>query len=81
MERKNEIADSVLNKIQAAYDHAIQKHPLFDEGKGLYFGVSVLLEEVGEVAMSLNDGNRDHAVAELYQVIAVCLRLINKIER
>ena len=80
-EKRNEIAESTLKKIQEAYDHAIQKHPVFDEGKGLYYGVSVLAEEVGEVAQALNDGDRNHAVDEIYQVIAVCLRLINKIER
>ena len=80
-EKRNEIAESTLKKIQEAYDHAIQKHPVFDEGKGLYHGVSTLVEEVGEVAMALNDGDRNHAVDEIYQVIAVCLRLINKIER
>lgn len=80
-EKRNKIAESTLKKIQEAYDHAIQKHPVFDEGKGLYHGVSTLVEEVGEVAMALNDGDRNHAVDEIYQVIAVCLRLINKIER
>ena len=81
MERKNEIAESVLARIQAAYDHAIKKHPVFDDGKGIFYGVSVLIEEVGEVAQALNDGNRDHAVDEIFQVIAVCLRLITEIER
>lgn len=80
-EKRNKIAESTLKKIQEAYDHAIEKHPVFDEGKGLYHGVSTLVEEVGEVAMALNDGDRNHAVDEIYQVIAVCLRLINKIER
>lgn len=79
--KRNEIADSKLKKIQEAYDHAIEKHPVFDEGKGLYHGVSTLVEEVGEVAMALNDGNRDHAVDELYQVIAVCLRFVDYLDK
>ena len=79
-EKRNEIAESTLKKIQEAYDQAIQKHPVFDEGKGVFQGVSVLVEEVGEVAMALNDGNRDHAVAELYQVIAVCLRFVDYLD-
>lgn len=41
--KRNEIAESTLKKIQEAYDYAIQKHPVFDEGKGLYHGVSTLV--------------------------------------
>lgn len=66
-----------LTLLEKEYDHACKKHPVFDQGNGPFFSVSILTEEAGEVAKALNDGNTQHAMKELAQTAAVCLRFID----
>ena len=38
----------ILSLIKSEYERACNKFPEFEQGKGEFFGVSVLTEEVGE---------------------------------
>ena len=69
-----------LTMIQLEYQYACQKHNDVDRGEGAYSALSTLAEEVGEVAKALNDGDKDHAIKELAQVGAVCIRFIEMLE-
>lgn len=69
----------MMDFAELAYKHAVKKHPIFDEGEGLFKCASILFEEVGEVAQALNNGDHGHAAGELYHVIAVCFRLIEEL--
>jgi NTP pyrophosphatase (non-canonical NTP hydrolase) len=42
--------------------------------------LGILLEEVGEVAKGLNDGNKENLKEELIQVASVCVRWLEILE-
>lgn len=79
MDHDEKTAD-IITGIMAQYAHAVEKHPVFDAGRGIFHCVSILLEEAGEVAQAVNDGHLDHAVLELEQVAAVCIRFVEWIK-
>ena len=55
---------------------AIQKHP--DFAKTPYQAISIITEELGELAQAVNDGNKEQAKLELFHVIATCARLYHQ---
>ena len=68
------LSEQTTKKIAARVFHADQQHP---EGAN-YFA---LTSEVAEVYEALRVGDVDSTVYELYDVIAVCLRMIRDRER
>lgn len=55
---------------------AREKHPVFATSK--QEAVSILLEEVGEVARAVNEKDDEGLVSELFDVVTVCLRWLQK---
>jgi NTP pyrophosphatase (non-canonical NTP hydrolase) len=66
-------------QIHKALEHAETKHPKFC--LNIFQAVSILTEEVGEVAKAINDNQFENAIHELYQVIAVSIRFIKHMEK
>lgn len=62
--------------VQAAYVHACNKHPVFPDQP--HAALSILVEEVGEVAQALNEGDMAAALFEAAQVGAVIQRFIEE---
>lgn len=62
--------------VRAAYDYACDKHPVFPDQP--HAALSILVEEVGEVAKALNDGDMAAALFEAAQVGAVIQRFIEQ---
>lgn len=61
--------------IQAAYEHAVSKHPEFP--KDHLAQMCILMEEVGEMAQAINDGNpRGNLKHEILDVCAVAVRML-----
>lgn len=77
MSREHKIA---LALTELEYHHACKKHRTVDGGKGPHSAMSVLTEEVGEVAKALNEGDTQQAIKELGQVAAVSMRFIELLE-
>lgn len=67
-----DIQQEILESIKASLHHSREKHPVFANSKE--HAVSLLTEEVGEVAMAVNDNDKEATKKELLDVIAVCLR-------
>jgi hypothetical protein len=59
--------------VRVAIAEATEKHPKVN--------FAALIEEVGEVAKALQDGNREDYAYELTQVAAVCFRLLAESEK
>lgn len=59
-----------------AIKNAIYKHP--DFAKTPYQAISIITEELGELAQAVNDGNKEQAKLELFHVIATCARLYHQ---
>lgn len=60
-----------------AYIYAKGKHPHFADNAN--HAVSIMAEELGEVARAVNDGDMDHAKKEAAQLAAVCLRFLKEL--
>ena len=60
-------------KILIYLDDAIKRHPFF--AKDYNSALCIIMEEVGELAQSLNDGDINNARVELFHCIATLLRL------
>ena len=60
-----------------AVEHAVKKHPHFADN--LYHAVSLALEELGEMAKAVNDGDAKAVKAEALDTIAVLIRIIELI--
>ncbi|MGL4897342.1 MAG: MazG nucleotide pyrophosphohydrolase domain-containing protein [Cetobacterium sp.] len=68
----------LIDRIKSHYNNAVSKHPHFADS--LYHAMCILTEEVGEVAKEVNDRKYTHVKEELLDVIAVCIRIIKKLE-
>ena len=82
LRRRLTLEDSVEN-IRLAHYAAEEKHPQF--ATTLAGAVSILTEEVGEVAMAVNDHCAfgeplEEVREELYQVGAVVLRMLDNLD-
>jgi NTP pyrophosphatase (non-canonical NTP hydrolase) len=62
--------------VRGAISHAVTKHP--DFAKTPYQAISIITEELGELAQAVNDGNKEQAKLELFHVIATCARLYHQ---
>lgn len=67
--------DEIVSELEAA----VAKHPQFtNTSQGAEFqAISILTEEVGELAQAVNDGSITEARREAAQVGAVVIRLLN----
>ena len=61
--------------VRGSISNAVAKHP--DFAKTPYQAISIVTEELGELAQAVNDGNKEQAKLELFHVIATCARLYN----
>ncbi|MGL6021654.1 MAG: MazG nucleotide pyrophosphohydrolase domain-containing protein [Chitinophagaceae bacterium] len=68
----------IIRLIQLHYHNAVSKHPHFADS--LYHAMCILTEEVGEVAKAINDSNKHHIKEEILDTIAVCIRIIQKLD-
>lgn len=66
------------NRIIKATQHACEKHPFF--AKSPEHAVSLVTEELGEMAKAINDGNWQQAAAEALDTIAVLVRTLEMLE-
>jgi len=74
MSEMERLIDSDFNtKIWLYIVGAIEKHP--DFASNPYQAISIITEELGELAQAVNDGNNEQAKLELFHVIATCARL------
>lgn len=55
-------------------EHARTKHPIFTENA--FQGLSIVTEEVGELAQALNDDNLEKAKIECAQVVVSATRML-----
>lgn len=69
----------LMGKIIGAVHHAKKKHPVF--ASSLDHATSLALEELGEMAKALNDGDLKAVKAEALDTIAVLVRIIEWVER
>lgn len=67
---------TILNKIIKAVQHAKEKHPVFCANA--YQAISILTEEVGELAKSMNDADLKQVEYEALDTIAVLIRIIEE---
>jgi NTP pyrophosphatase (non-canonical NTP hydrolase) len=67
----------IIKAIKSELSKAITKHPNFDYGHGKHYALTVLMEEVGEVAAELQNNNYKSAFREMAQVAAVSIRFMN----
>lgn len=74
-----EHSDEFINKMDAAIGKARDKHGVLTTS--LWQAVSILVEEVGEVAQAVNDAKTDQAMAELLDVAAVAYRFYHMLRR
>lgn len=65
--------------IESELERAKTLHPNFP--LNIFEQFTIIQEELGEVAMALNDRNNDHAKVELIQTAAMCMRMIENLEK
>lgn len=65
-----------LSKITTALQSARLRHPEFP--KNLFEQLSIITEELGEMAQALNDGNERDARKEALDTIAVLIRFLEE---
>lgn len=63
-------------QVKSAYEYACNKHPVFP--KNPHAALSILVEEVGEMAEALNEGDMAGALFEAAQVGAVIQRFLEE---
>jgi len=63
--------------IETELQRAKTIHPEFPKNHFEQF--TIIQEELGEVAMALNDRNIEHAKIELIQTAAMCMRMIENL--
>ena len=66
--------DSTEQLIIAALAHAREKHPIWPPNE--FEVMSIITEEVGELAQALNDGDIDKAREEAGHVLATVIRFL-----
>ena len=65
----------IYTLIQSAFEHAVSKHPEFPKDHKAQ--MCILMEEVGEMAQAINDGNpRGNLRHEILDVCAVAVRML-----
>lgn len=64
----------LMNKIIKSVQHAKEKHPVFCANA--YQAISILTEEVGELAKAMNDADLKQVEYEALDTIAVLVRII-----
>lgn len=62
-----------FDKLKIYLKDAIERHP--DFAKTPHQAMCIIMEEVGELAQSLNDGDSENARVELFHCIATLARL------
>ena len=67
---------STMNEIIKAVEHARKKHPHFAETN--WEAVSLAMEELGEFAKAVNDGNWEQSCKEALHTIAVLVRFLEE---
>lgn len=70
------VRSDFIGYVWDAIKKAIHKHP--DFASNPYQAISIITEELGELAQAVNDGNRAQAKLELFHVIATCARLYHQ---
>jgi len=75
---------NILARISAALDQAKRKHPAWSDDP--LHAVSILTEEVGELAQAINDfyhddGSAERILDESAQVAAVVIRIMQNLPR
>lgn len=65
--------------IESELERAKTLHPNFP--LNIFEQFTIIQEELGEVAMALNDRNINHAKTELIQTAAMCMRMIENLEK
>ncbi|MEG1925840.1 MAG: hypothetical protein RR415_08830 [Ruthenibacterium sp.] len=69
------IVFKVLKIIRTEFEKAKAKHPDFSDNP-----LAVLVEEVGEIATALQNGDAENLKQEIAQTAAVCVRWLEKME-
>lgn len=69
-----DLTPEVLKLLRREYEAAKEQHPLF--AGSLYQAVSIVAEEVGELAQAVNDGDRKAALTEAAHVAVVAIRAV-----
>jgi len=76
----NENLMSVLMILRREYDAAVSKHPEFPSGQS---AISIITEELGELAKEMNDGRligwRERAMTEAAHVAVTAIRTMEKL--
>ena len=73
----NEPLLDILPILRKEYDLAKEKHPFFPDDVD---ALSIIMEEVGEVARAINDGEGDERIAtEAAHVAVTAIRLMENI--
>lgn len=67
---------NLIKKIMKEYDAVILKHPEFVFDNNLFQGVSIISEELGELAQEINNGNIDNARNECIDLIISGFRML-----
>ena len=67
-----DLVPEVLKVLRREYAAAREKHPIF--AGSLYQAVSIVAEEAGELAQSVNDGDTREALREAAHVAVVAIR-------
>lgn len=80
---KSDDFDEALDIVRDEYDKAIQKHPVFARTRQEV--VSIIAEELGELAMEMNDfeccpGWVDRAITEAAHVAVTAIRTIQMLK-
>ena len=60
--------------IAEALSHAREKHPIWPHNE--FEAMSIITEEVGELAQALNDGDENQARVEAGHVLATVIRFL-----
>lgn len=81
-QRMEDIIDKERRDIYLMADDALLnakiKHPIFAYNK--YQALSILMEEVGEIAKAINDNEPvDDIKHEIYDTITVCIRMLSEV--
>lgn len=76
----DQIAEEARDEILTELEAACLKHPSFCLDN-LLMGLAVTMEELGETAEAMLDGNIDHAIHEMAQVGACVHRFIDEAKR
>lgn len=71
--------EKFLELVQAEMERTIELYD--DRSKDPYQWLSILVEEVGEIAKGLNENSREQTKLELIQAANACLCMYNSLSR